>query len=153
MVINFKKLILSVLIALGVGVAGNLLGGGSEIYSSIVKPSFAVPSIVFPIVWTILYILMGISAYIIWTSESENKDIAIGLYAVQLVINALWPLFFFRYQMFFVSFLWILLLIAVVIAMVIAFYKIKPIAAYLQIPYLAWLIFASILNFAIYKLN
>ncbi len=153
MVINFKKLIWSILIALGIGVVGNLLGGGTDLYDTIVKPSFAVPPIVFPIVWTILYILMGISAYIIYTSDSENKDIALGLYAVQLVINALWPLFFFRYQMFFVSFLWLLLLIAVVIAMIVAFYKIKPIAAYLQIPYLLWLIFAGVLNFAIYRLN
>ncbi len=153
MVINFKKLIWSILIALGAGVVGNLLGGGMDVYDTIVKPSFAVPPIVFPIVWTVLYILMGISAYIISTSDSKNKDMALGIYAVQLVVNALWPLFFFRFQMFFVSFLWLLLLIALVIAMIIAFYKIRPIAAYLQIPYLAWLIFASVLNFAIYRLN
>lgn len=151
--INLKKLIFFIAIPLLFGFVGYLLGGDNSIYSTIVTPVFAPPSIIFPIVWTILYILMGISFYIISTSNSNDISEANTIYYLQLVVNALWPLFFFRFNLFLISFFWILLLIALVAYMIYLFYKIKPIAAFLQIPYLLWLIFASILNFAIFVLN
>ena len=130
---------------------GSLLGGNQDIYSKINTPSFAPPGFLFPIVWTILYVLMGISSYII--SNKENSGAALKVYYIQLVINALWSFFFFRLNWFLFSFLWILLLIAFVVYMIYLFYKLDKKAAFLQIPYLLWLIFAAILNFSIYYLN
>lgn len=94
---------------------------------------------------------MGISAYKI-SNEQNNKQ-ALKIYYIQLAINALWPLFFFRLNWFLFSFLWIILLIASVIYMIYLFYKLNKKASILQIPYLLWLIFASLLNFSIYYLN
>lgn len=150
---NYKKIIIFILIPLIAGGIGYLLSGGTSIYSTIVKPSFAPPSIIFPIAWTILYILMGISSYIISENNHEHTEISFKLYITQLIVNILWPLFFFRFNLYFFSFVWLILLLALVIYMVYLFYKIKPIAAYLQIPYILWLIFAGILNYAIYTLN
>lgn len=130
---------------------GSFIGGNQEIYKNIKAPKFAPPGILFPIVWTILYVLMGISAYKI-SNEPNNKQ-ALKIYYIQLVINALWPLFFFRLNWFLFSFLWIILLIVTVIYMIYLFYKLNKKASILQIPYLLWLIFASLLNFSIYYLN
>jgi len=130
---------------------GSLLGGNQELYSQINTPPFAPPGFLFPIVWTILYVLMGISSYII--SNKENSQKALKIYYIQLVINALWSLFFFRLNWFLFSFLWILLLIGFVIYMIYLFYELDKKAAILQIPYLLWLVFAAILNFSIYYLN
>lgn len=130
---------------------GSLLGGNTEIYSNINTPSFAPPSLLFPIVWTILYILMGISSY--WISNKPNNDLALTIYYIQLIINSLWSFFFFRLNWFLFSFIWIILLILFVIYMIYLFYKLDKKAALIQIPYLLWLIFATILNFSIYYLN
>jgi len=130
---------------------GSLLGGNQDIYSKINTPPFAPPGFLFPIVWTILYVLMGISSYII--SNKENSQKALKIYYIQLVINALWSLFFFRLNWFLFSFLWILLLIGFVAYMIYLFYELDKKAAILQIPYLLWLVFAAILNFSIYYLN
>lgn len=151
--INLKKLVISIIIPLLFGFIGYLLGGDNSIYSSIVTPSFAPPGAIFPIVWTILYVLMGISFYIITNSNDTDITTPRIIYYLQLIVNAIWPLLFFRFNLFFIAFIWILLLIALVAYMIYLFYKIKPIAAYLQIPYLLWLIFASILNFSIFILN
>lgn len=148
---NFKKFIKYLSIPLLAGFIGYLLGGNNEIYSSIIKPPFAPPPILFPIVWTILYILMGISSYII--SNNSNNYKALQVYYIQLVVNLLWPLFFFRLNLFLFSSLWILLLLVLVIYMFYLFFKINKTAALLQLPYIVWLIFASILNFSIYILN
>lgn len=153
--VNYKMLILFIVIALIAGGIGALLGGNMKDFNDVIKPSFTPPAIVFPIAWTILYILMGISSYLICCNKTDKKFIsdACKSYVLQLVVNILWTLIFFRFNMYFIAFIWILLLIALVINMIIKFYKIKPLAAYLQIPYLLWLVFASILNFFIYVLN
>ena len=151
--INFKSLIISILIPLIFGGIGYLLGGSTDIYSVIDKPVFVPPPFIFPIVWTILYILMGISFYIVNNSISKEKNDAILSYFIQLIVNMLWTLFFFRLHLYLFSFVWIILLIILVITMIIKFYKIKPLSAYLQIPYLIWISFASILTFYIYLLN
>ena len=153
--INLRALVVSILIPLAFGFIGNLLGGGSDSYQSLILPDFAPPGFIFGIVWPILYILMGISSYIIKMScacESE-KISAQSIYFVQLILNSLWSLFFFRFEMYLFSFIWILLIILAVIVMIYKFHKISPTAAYLQIPYLLWLIFAAILNYSIYTLN
>ena len=144
--------IISILIPNAVGFIGGLLGGSFESFDTIIKPDFTPPGIVFPVVWTLLFTLMGISAYIVYKSAKNNNN-ALVVYGIQLIINALWSLFFFRFNWYLFSFFWIILLIIFVIIMIVKFYKVNKIAAYTQIPYLLWLIFAAILNFNIYLLN
>lgn len=150
--INVKTLVASVLIPVVLGGIIGLLTTSSNVYQEIMKPSFAPPGIIFPIVWTILYILMGVSGYLVYESNKENQK-AQKAYIVQLLINLIWPILFFLLKAYFVSFLWLLLLILFVIKMILEFYKVNKTAAYLQIPYLLWLLFAGILNFSIYILN
>lgn len=152
--IDFKKLLYSLAIPLAAGGLGSFIGGTSDFYSSINKPNFAPPGIVFPIVWSILYILMGISYYLIITSpDSKFKKISIIVYFIQLILNVLWPLIFFKLRLFLLGFFWIITLIILVSYMIYSFFKVNKTAAYLQIPYLLWLIFASILSFAIFKMQ
>ena len=150
---KIKVLIISIIIPILVGVIGNLLGNADMGFDLVKKPSFNPPGIIFPIVWTILYILMGISSYIVYTSDSKYKNSALRIYALQLIVNMLWTFFFFNLKWYLFSFLWIILLIVLVIIMIYRFIKINKISGYIQIPYLLWLIFASILNFSIFILN
>ena len=151
---QWKVLIFCILLPLAVGGAASLLSNnGMEMFAQMNQPPLSPPAWLFPVVWTILYTLMGISSYLILTSEEESIKKAGLLYGYQLVVNFLWPTFFFNFQWYLFSFLWLLLLIVLVIAMIREFYKISKPAAYLNIPYLLWLIFAGYLNFAIWRLN
>ena len=153
MKINLRKLIFSILIPLGLGaIVGFITSPGSN-YNDMIQPNFAPPGILFPIVWSILYIIMGITSYIISESNSYDKDEASIVYIVQLVVNLLWSFLFFTFKWYFFSFLWILLLIALVLLMIRKFYRISKISGYLNIPYLLWLIFAAVLNLSIFFLN
>ena len=153
--IKLKPLIFSLAIPLLLGFIGSLLGGNFSDYTAINKPIFSPPAVLFPIVWTILYILMGISSYLTYTSDAteEKKNSALSVYLIQLILNSLWSLIFFRFNLYLFAFIWIIFIIITVIVMIYKFIKIKPIAGYLQIPYLLWLIFASILNYNIFLLN
>ncbi len=154
--IKWAQLILSIIISLSVGgLSGFLTSNNMDTYKKYHLPMLAPPGFVFPVVWTILFILMGISAYIVLNSTASNKEKAnaLFLYGLQLVINFLWPLIFFKFELVFLGFLWILLLLAVVAFMIVSFYKINPLSAYLQIPYFLWLLFAAYLNIGIYVLN
>lgn len=156
MKINWKLLILCIAIPLAVGGLASLLtGGGMDVFESMRKPALSPPAWLFPVVWTILYTLMGISSYLVLTSGAEEEAIrkALTLYGYQLLINFLWPTFFFSFQWYLFSFLWLLLLIGFVAAMIRVFYGISKPAAFLNIPYLLWLLFAGYLNFAIWRLN
>ena len=148
-------LILFIGFALAAGFLGSLLGGNMTSFKNLKKPFFTPPSIAFPIIWTILYILMGVSSYLICCNKTDKKfkKRACFFYLIQLLVNTLWSLFFFRFSWLLFAFFWLLLLIILVIVMIIKFYKLKPLAAYLQIPYLLWLIIAGILNLAIVILN
>lgn len=154
--INYKLLITFIIVALAFGGIGALLGGNMSTFENINKPSFSPPAIIFPIVWSILYILMGISSYLICINNTDLEHFkykALTVYLIQLIINCLWTLFFFRLEWFLFAFIWLILLIIFVVIMFIKFYKISPLAGLLQIPYVIWLVFAGILNFAIYTLN
>jgi tryptophan-rich sensory protein len=154
--LNLKKLIISLLVPLGVGGLSALITGGNmDIYSKINRPPLSPPGIVFPIVWSILYTLMGISLYLVWNKNdnSSQSNIAYFWFAVQLFLNFIWSPIFFGAQQYLVAFIVLILLIASVVAMIVSFYKISKPAALLQIPYLIWLIFAGYLNLAIYILN
>lgn len=149
---NTETLIISILIPLAVGAVSSLLSG-TMTSATFVKPSFAPPDYLFPIVWTILYILMGISSYLVYTSDSPLKTPALMIYAIQLVFNFFWSILFFRFSLYGIAFLWLLALVGLIVIMIYLFSKIRPVAAYLQIPYLLWCLFAAYLNYAIYTLN
>lgn len=149
-----STLIIAILTPIAVGTLSALFSGNSAgNYSVLNKPALSPPGIVFPIVWTILYILMGISSYIIYESNDLNKESALNTYALQLFFNFFWSIIFFRLNLFFTAFVWLLVLIFLIVRMIRQFYRIKPIAAYLQIPYLVWCIFAAYLNFMVFRLN
>ncbi|MCH5251314.1 MAG: tryptophan-rich sensory protein [Lachnospiraceae bacterium] len=148
-----SSLIIAILIPIAVGTLSALFSGNMQIYSRINKPALSPPGILFPIVWTILYILMGISSYIIYESNDLNKESALRTYALQLFFNFFWSIIFFRLNLYFTSFMWLLALIFLIVKMIVQFHRIKPIAAYLQVPYLLWCIFAAYLNFMIFRLN
>lgn len=152
--INLKHLAISLAISLGVGILSGISTMGSmENFEKISKPPLTPPGIVFPIVWFILFTLMGISSYIIYESDSPNSKNALTVYGIQLVVNFIWPLLFFNMQAYLFSFIWILLLWILIIIMIVQFYKISKPAALLQIPYLLWVTFATYLNFGVFLLN
>ena len=149
---HIETLIISILIPLAVGAFSSLLSG-NMMEMAFKQPSFSPPPVLFPIVWTILYILMGISSYLIYTSNSALRSSALKVYALQLFFNFFWSILFFRFSLYGFAFLWLLALIGLIVIMIYMFSKIKPVAAYLQIPYLLWCLFAAYLNYAIYALN
>lgn len=151
MKINYKKLIFCIVITFIIGGLFTMLTDNS-FYKDLTKP-FELPAIVFPIVWTILYILMGTSLYLVTTTDNPNQKTAIYIYFAQLIVNSLWTLFFFGNQWFLFSFYWLILLIILVILMIYIFYNLNKKAALINIPYLLWLIFAAYLNYMIYYLN
>ena len=135
------------------GIAGIITAKGMPAFDKINKPAFTPPDIVFPIVWTILYALMAIGAAMVWNTGGKGKAKAISLFALQLVMNFLWVVWFFGIQAYLFSFIWLIALIAAVAAMTRAFYDVNAVAAYSQIPYIAWLTLAALLNLAVYIMN
>ncbi|MBR3289984.1 MAG: tryptophan-rich sensory protein [Clostridia bacterium] len=132
---------------------GGFIGGSSAMYRSLVQPPLAPPAILFPIVWSILYVLMAVAAYLAWAANPAERATAMRWYVIQLVINALWPLFFFRLGWFLIAFFWLLLLIAAVALTMVGFRYLSKTAFRLMIPYMLWLLFAAYLNLGVYLLN
>lgn len=153
---NWKTLLLCLVIPLAAGGIGALLSGGfSGSYEAMYKPLLSPPGWVFPVVWTLLYLLMGYASYLVYTSEASmpRKRRALTVYGVQLVINLLWPLFFFRLGWYTFAFIWLLLLIAAVLLCRMLFRYIEKRAGDLLLPYLIWLFFAAYLNLGVAILN
>lgn len=146
-----KRIIYSLLPIVGGSLVGLIISGYMN-YGDMVKPPLSPPSYIFPIVWTILYILMGIS-YFLATKDNENNKELDQIYLLQLLVNFMWPIIFFVLKMYFTAFLWIILLLILVIVMIKELLKINKISGYLQIPYLIWLSFATYLNLGITLLN
>lgn len=149
---NKKLLMICIAIPLLVGALAGLISRSSiDVYSAMEKPALSPPGIVFPIVWTILYFLMGLSSYLVITSDKGILQIkeAISAYINQLLVNFVWPIIFFNFEMYFLSFIWIVFLDVLVIKMLIHFFQVKKEAAYLNIPYMIWLLYATYLNFLI----
>lgn len=149
---NVKIFAKSIIIPLIVGGIVGLIISKQIDYNNLIKPNFSPPSMLFPIAWTILYVLMGISYGILDSSSKIDKKTNI-IYYTQLFINAMWSIFFFVFKWRFFSFLWIIFLLISVIGMSITFYKKNKISSILQLPYILWTSFATYLNFAIYLLN
>lgn len=153
---NFKKFLISIAIPLLVGGLSALITKGNmDIYSSITKPMISPPGWLFPIVWSILYTLIGISFYLVWNSSTEKakKQSAFLLYFAQLFLNFIWSPIFFNNRQYLLAFVILIILWLTTLIMIIKFYEISNLAGILQIPYLIWLTFAAYLNIAIYLLN
>lgn len=153
---QWKPIILSILVAEAVGaLSGFLTREGMKLFTdAVAQPPLSPPPLLFPIVWTILYVLMGYGSARIWLSTpSPDRSRALNLYAIQLVVNFFWSLIFFNAQAFGFAFFWLLLLWVLVLLMILAFDKIDPLSAKLQVPYLIWLTFAAYLNLGVWYLN
>lgn len=154
--INVKLLIFCLAVPLIVGIVSGLISSGAiQAFEAVEKPPLSPPGVLFPIVWTALYLLMGISSYLIATSNAPQKltDSALAVYATQLAVNFLWSPLFFNLEMYFLAFFWLVLLWVLILIMILRFYRIRPLAAYLQIPYLLWVTFAGYLNLGVAILN
>ena len=146
--IYIKSILIPVIIG---GIVGIIISSSID-YNSLERPFLSPPSIAFPIVWTILYILMGISFAILESNQLTDKKTNL-LYYTQLGFNALWSIIFFLLKWRLFAFIWIIILAILIICMILNFYRKNKIAGLLQVPYLLWVLFASYLNIAIYILN
>lgn len=134
------------------GIAVGFLTRSSIDYNELIKPPLAPPGILFPIIWSIIYILMGISYYLYKKNSYNNKLIDI-VYYLQLFVNITWSIIFFTLKLRFFSIIWIFLLIILVYTLITLFLQKYKLSAYLLIPYLIWCLFASYLNIGVYLLN
>jgi len=153
---TLTKLIISLVLPLAVGAISGLFTADAipNWYASLNRPSFNPPNWLFGPVWTTLYILMGISLYMIWTlAPGKERNLALAAFAIQLVLNFGWSFFFFYFKTLGFALIEIVALWSSIVVMLVLFYKLKPMAAYINIPYLVWVSFATVLNAAYYKLN
>lgn len=156
MTVKLKPLLINLSIPLAVGGLSALLTSDSmRAFEEINQPPFSPPAWLFPVVWSILYILMGIAAYLIFTSGASKIEIkkALTFYTIQLVFNFFWSLIFFNMQAHLFAFFWLLAMLIFIVVTAVLFYKISKPAGILLIPYIIWVTFAGYLNFAIYLLN
>ena len=154
--IAWKKLVLCLMIPLLVGGLSALLTRNSmEIFETLQKPPFAPPGWLFPVAWTVLYLLMGTASYLVLESGGDPEKIrqALKVYGIQLAVNFLWPLLFFSLQRYLLSFLWLLLLLVLIVITLLRFRSLSPVAGLLLVPYLLWVVFAGYLNLGIFLLN
>jgi len=156
MKIRWKTLIGAIAIPLAVGGLSALLTMSSmEKFSALNQPPLSPPGWLFPVVWSILFILMGIASYLVLNSGGSQSDItgALKLYAIQLVFNFLWSIFFFNLELYTFSFVWLVALFVMIAVMTYKFSKLSKPAALMIIPYLIWVAFAGYLNLGIAILN
>lgn len=150
----FTNYAVSIVIALAVGgISALVTNKAMEQFETVAKPALAPPAWLFPVVWSILYILMGIGAAMVYRSDHKNKTIALIIYGAQLLVNFCWSIFFFNMGAYLFSFCWLILLLVLIGVMIKYFYDVNHVAAYLQIPYIIWVGFAGYLNFMIWMLN
>ncbi len=154
---KYKPYIISVVIALLVGALSALVTKGSmDIYATLRQPPLSPPSWLFPVVWTVLFVLMGIGAGGVYEKGKENPDTIkrpLTIYAVNLGVNFLWSIIFFNLRAFLFSLVWLIFLVAIIVYMIAEFKKVCMWCGNLQIPYLIWCLFALYLNIGIYILN
>lgn len=154
MKIKWKELIIAILIPLAVGgLSAFLTKDNMSTFDAVAKPPLSPPGWVFPVVWTVLYILMGIASYLIYTSRSFDKKKALLFYGAQLMVNFFWSIIFFNLNAYLFAFIWLLLLWALILITLVKFYRINENAGLLMIPYIVWVSFAGYLNFGIFLLN
>ena len=153
---NIKKLLIALAVPLAVGGLSALISGsGMADYAMLNKPPLSPPAWVFPLVWTILYSLMGFASYRVWTSVTtyEKRKNALFVYGVQLFFNFVWSIIFFNLKEFFFAFVWLAALWLLIYLTIKQFALVDKLASYLLLPYLLWASFAAYLNAGIYLLN
>lgn len=152
---NKKPLIVSLLIPLITGGLSALLAGGMENFKTLNKPPLSPPGWIFPVVWTILYLAMGLASHLIYKADAPQykKNSALLFYGLQLFFNFFWSIIFFGWEMYLFAFIWILVLWLLIIITTVKFWDINKTAGYLMVPYLLWVTFAAYLNLGIYILN
>ena len=149
-----RDLLISVAIPLLTGVFATLLSGeGMAFFVNLNKPPLTPPAWVFPVVWTLLYTMMGIAAYLVTITDGDGVDEALLFYGIQLLVNFFWPIFFFGFGWYLVSFLWLVLLWVLIFHTIRLFAQISKPAASLMVPYLVWVTFAGYLNLGFWWLN
>lgn len=155
MIIMWKKLLWCLAIPLGVGgVSALLTSGNMQLFEEINKPPLSPPGWVFPVVWTILYISMGVALYIVVVAKDKKNNLPAYIsFGVQLFFNFFWSIIFFNARAYLFAFVWLVLLWVAIIVNIYFFYKINKTAGKILIPYLIWVTFAGYLNFGIYLLN
>ncbi len=153
---NLKRFLISLAIPLITGgLSAFITRGDMDIYQNFNQPPLAPPMWLFPVAWTILYALMGVSLYLVWNSNAtySQKQLAFIFFGIQLFLNFIWSPIFFSMQQFLLAFIVLVLMWIFTLGMILTFYRVSKPAGLLQIPYLLWLTFAGYLNFAIYLLN
>lgn len=155
MKMNWKKLLIALAIPLAVGGLSALASGGMSDYMQLNRPPLSPPGWVFPVVWTVLYLLMGYASYRVFTADApvEQKRTALLLYGAQLVLNFLWSPIFFGLQWRLVAFMVLIVLWILVALTLRAFSQIDETAGDLLLPYILWITFAAYLNLGAYLLN
>ncbi len=155
MKIQWKEIIICIAIPLGVGaLASFLTRDNMAVFGMINKPPLSPPAWLFPVVWTILYVLMGIASYLVYTSErSKRVSTALKVYGLQLFFNFFWSIIFFNIGNYLLAFIWLIALWLLILLTNRLFDKISETAGYLMLPYLVWVTFAGYLNWGIYLLN
>lgn len=152
--IDWKILIICLIVTLATGAVSGIISGNSMIiYEGLNLPSLYPPGMIFPIVWTVLYILMGISLYIIIKAREPGDYVPLIVFGLQLAANFLWAPIFFVLELYLVAFILLLAIWVLVLAMIAVFWRIDRTAAGLQIPYIIWLTFAAYLSYGVYMLN
>lgn len=153
--INLKRLIIAIIIPEAVGLLSSFVTGNiGNAYNDYTKPPLSPPGIIFPIVWGILYALMGIASYIVYEEgKGEKRREALTFYGLQLAVNFIWPIIFFRFEAYWVAVVVIFVLLALVIITALKFKEISNAAFWLLVPYIAWLLFATYLNIGVAVLN
>lgn len=155
-IFDVVKLFISIILPLSIGAIAGMFTARAipEWYATLNQPSFNPPNWVFGPVWTTLYLIMGISFFLIWKLEAgKERNQAIVIFLLQLLLNFGWSFFFFYFKMIGIALIEIVLLWSIIVLMLLRFYKLKPLAAYLNIPYLLWVTFATALNAAYFFLN
>lgn len=153
---NIPALIISIIISVGLGALSGYLGMfHNKTYEGLIKPNFTPPSWVFGVVWPILYILMATAAYRVWLkSKSETNSIgALILYGIQLLLNFIWSILFFRLRLIGLSFIELMLMLVFILLTTFAFFKQDKLAGLLMLPYIAWVCFAGVLDYTFWMLN
>lgn len=154
---KIKPYVISIIIPLAVGgISALVTSGNMQVYENLIQPPLAPPGFIFPIVWSILFILMGIGSALVYVNRDRNPTAArdaLYVYGLQLAVNFFWSIIFFNIQSYLFAFIWLVLLWFLIIIMIRNFKRVSPLAAYLQIPYLLWVTFAGYLNLMIYILN
>jgi len=159
MKIDYKKLTISIVGTQLAGALGSVFNFASipTWYTTLNKPSFNPPNWIFGPVWTILFLMMGIAVYLVWTKKTmfhqKKKKLALQIFVLQLLLNILWSAIFFGLLSPAWAFVEIMFLLLAISLTMIKFHKFSNLAAYLLVPYLAWMSFAAVLNFAIWRLN